>query len=96
MSHLNQWLMSVIRQREYEWLASKNGVIDSSMFEAYAKVIPLIFGTERTRSWWNNCGSVFFDPDFQSLVSELLDKSPLSEFWDSLDNWSSPVRLELV
>ena len=46
---LNMHLVSSMRTREYEWLAMNEGTINAEMFEAYAGVIPMILGTERTR-----------------------------------------------
>ncbi len=85
---LNQWLLSFIRGREYEWITYKNGVIDSAMFETYASVIPVILGTERTRGWWKIHGKTLqWSPGFLSFVDELLADSPLTDFFDSLDKW---------
>ena len=85
---LNQWLIAAIRQREYEWLASKEGVIDSAIFEAYARVIPILLGTARTRRWWKFYGRTLYDLGFVSFVDELLAETPSSgEFWNALDKW---------
>jgi len=84
---LHQWLMSSLRQREYEWLTWKAGDIDSSMFEAYAGVIPIILGTERTRRWWMNYGDTFYAPEFVAYVNVVLEDSPLTDFWESLEKW---------
>ncbi len=85
---LNQWLISSMRQREYEWLANKSGVIDSAMYEAYTAVIPVILGTERTRGWWKfHRQTLQWAPGFLPFVDELLADSPLTDFFDSLDKW---------
>jgi len=87
-SKLHAWLIANIRQREYEWLEYKNGTIDPGMFESYAGITAVILGTERTRRWWGVHGhSHSFHPGFVDFVDQLLEKSPLVDYFDSLDKW---------
>jgi len=76
---INMWLTRFMRQREYEWLTFKAGIMDAEMFNAYAGVIPLIFGTERNRRWWGLHREIKeFDPAFMEYVDDLLARSPLT------------------
>ncbi len=85
---LHEWLIASMRQREYEWFARNDGVIDSAMFGAYSGVIPLLLGTERTRRWWAvHRQEHVFDAAFVSFVDGLLDSSPRSDYFYSLDKW---------
>ena len=85
---LHSWLVAHLRQREYEWLEKQEGIIDPKMFEAYAAVISLVLGTERTRRWWSvHSHSPAFDAGFVTFVDELLAKSPLTDYFESMDKW---------
>lgn len=84
---LHQWLVAAMRQREYEWISQNRGGTDPEMFEAYAGIIPVLLGTERTRRWWAYYGPILFDPGFQSFVDGILADAPLTDFWDSMEKW---------
>lgn len=79
--------MTAMRQREYEWLAWREGTIDTAMFEAYSGVVPTILGTERTRAWWAHYSHGFFASGFVDFVDQMLMEAPLTDYWDSLDKW---------
>ncbi len=75
-ARLHAWLGLVHRQ--YEWFAAKEGVADPAMSQAYAHIIRIGLGTERTRRWRNSQKTVqAFDPQFVSFVDELLKDAPL-------------------
>lgn len=62
--------------------------MDPRMYESYAGVIAFVLGTERTRRWWSvNGHSHTFDAGFVKFVDEVLEKSPLTDYFDSLDKW---------
>ena len=85
---LNAQLLSSMRQREFEWLARREGIIDAQMYDSYSGVIPLILGTERTRRWWKVHGHEHsFAPGFVAHVDRLLEENGLTDFYDSLDRW---------
>jgi len=87
-ARMHSFLMANLRQREYEWLEKEEGVIDPKMFEAYAGITAIVLGTERTRRWWAVHGhSHAFDPGFVSFVDELLEKSELTDYFESLGRW---------
>ena len=86
--NLNAFLTASMRQREYEWLSRKEGIIDAEMYESYAGAIVIALGTERTRRWWKvNGHNHSFTPGFVEDVDSRLSQSPLSDFWTSLDQW---------
>jgi len=86
--NLHQWLVAMMRQREYEWLTRMDGVIDQEMFDAYAGVIPMLLGAERARSWWDYHGTEHaFAPGFVAFVNELLEQVPYNGYFHSLDKW---------
>lgn len=85
---LHSMLLANIRQREYEWAEKQEGTIDPRIAESYAGILTFALGTERTRRWWDVYGhSHTFDPGFVRFVDQLLEKSPLTSYWDSLDDW---------
>ena len=85
---VNMWLTLFMRQREYEWLTHREGIMDSKMFNAYAGVIAVILGTERNRRWWALRREIKeFDSGFMDFVDGLLAESPLSSYADLVKRW---------
>ena len=85
---LHQWLMAMMRQREYEWLTRRDGIIDKEMVDAYAGVIPMLLGPDRARRWWECHGNEHaFAPGFVAFVNELLARIPYNGYLHSLNNW---------
>ena len=85
---LHQWLTAMMRQREYEWLARRDGATDKEMFDAYTGVIPMLLGPERARKWWAYHGTEHaFAPGFVAFVNELLERVPYNGYMHSLDKW---------
>ena len=86
----HMWLTASMRQREYEWLAHRDGVMDPEMFAAYTGVIAFILGTERNRRWWDTRREIKeFDPGFMAYVDDLLARSPLTNYSDVIKKWNS-------
>lgn len=86
---VNMWLTLFMRQREYEWLTYKEGIMDAKMFHAYAGVISVILGTERNRRWWALRREVKeFDPAFMDYVDDLLARTPLTNYPDLVESWT--------
>jgi hypothetical protein len=73
------FLLSAMRQREWEWLQVKDGVIKREVYETYLAVIGLHLGTPRTRRWWTSVGRVGFDPAFAAEVDAFLARQPTIE-----------------
>ncbi len=68
---LSGWLLSAMRQREYEYFQMRDGNIEPEIWEAYSKVMTIHLGTERTRKWWE-WAKVPFDPEFCKEVERIL------------------------
>ena len=86
---VNLFLTAVMRQREYEWFAHRDGVIDAEMFEAYSGVIAILLGTERNRRWWKIRAEIKeFDPQFMAFVDDVLEKAPISNYQNLIDRWT--------
>lgn len=84
---LHAWLTMSLRHREYEWYAWKDGVIDSDQGQVYREIIPIVLGVERSRAWWSVNREAGFDPEFVSMVDELLQDCPLiTDYW-ALKGW---------
>jgi len=85
---LHQWLMAMMRQREYEWLTRRDGVIDKEMVDAYAGVIPMLLGPDRARRWWACHGNEHaFAQGFVTFVNGLLERVPYNGYLHSLNKW---------
>jgi hypothetical protein len=86
----HMWLTASMRQREYEWLAHRDGVMDADMFAAYTSVIAFILGTERNRRWWETRKEIKeFDPGFMAYVDSLLAQSSLTNYSELIETWNS-------
>lgn len=80
---LHFFLLSAMRQREWEWFQFRDGVIKEDVYGAYHEVILLHLGIPRTRRWWASVGRIGFNREFVSVVDKLIaDKPPISYFED--------------
>ena len=84
---LNAYLVSFMRQREWEWFQHVDGVIDKRAHESYYAVIPLLLGTERTRRWWERVGKSGFDKAFVREVDERLESSGYQSYMNDIRTW---------
>jgi len=85
---LNQWLIACCKQRESEGISHQDWIIDDETFHAYAGVTTVVLGTERTRRWWEvQKGHGAMDPGFVRFVDGMLEKAPLTSFYDNIDKW---------
>jgi len=84
---LNAYLVSFMRQREWEWFQYEDGVIDKRAHESYYAVIPLLLGTERTRRWWERVGKSGFDKGFVLEVNERLKSSGYQTYMNDIRTW---------
>ena len=76
---LHFFLLSSMRQREWEWFQFKDGVVKREVYQAYYEVIGLHLGTARTRRWWASVGRIGFNPAFAAEVDAYLAKRPTIE-----------------
>ena len=81
---LHYFLVSAMRQREWEWLQFKDGSITQDVYQAYHGVIALHLGVPRTRKWWQTVGRAGFDHDFVKEVDEFLVGRPLTDYYEKL------------
>ena len=49
---LQEWLFILMRNREFDWLQWRDGLIDDETFDSYKGVIPAVIGSPRGRRWW--------------------------------------------
>ena len=95
---LSGWLLAAMRQREYVFFQMRDGNIEKVVWEAYRGLITIHLGSERTRRWWDEWGSVPFDPGFRAMVSELLADAAKPTYFENLqriieDADPGPARL---
>jgi len=81
---LSGWLLANMRQREYEYFQMRGGNIEKEVWEAYRGLITIHLGSERTRKWWDEWGSVPFDASFRSMVAELLNERANPNYFENL------------
>ncbi len=80
---LNFWIIASIRAREFEWTQYQHGALDKDTWANYSQVIPFTLGTKRARQLWVCCAK-FFNPEFVKVVNEILEKQPLTTYWDEI------------
>ncbi|MCZ6854952.1 MAG: hypothetical protein O7G86_13645 [Gammaproteobacteria bacterium] len=84
------WLTSALRQREFDWMQYKDGVIDEETYRTYVGVISLLLGTGHTRRWWRAVGASAFHPGFALEVNQSLESMPLNDFFARSLDWGGP------
>jgi len=87
--NLHYFLTLSMRQREWEWLQYKDGVIEEKVYKTYHEVISIHLGTQKTREWWFSIGRLGIDPEFVDVVDLLLSQKELTTYFDLLDKFSS-------
>ena len=80
---LTGWLLSAMRQREYEYFQMKDGNIEKEIWEAYSGVMTIHLGTKRTRKWWE-WAKTPFDTEFCAEVDKILDSRADPRYFDGL------------
>jgi hypothetical protein len=83
---MHYFLLSAMRQREWEWHQLRDGIIKEDVEGTYREVIGLHLGTERSRRWWRSVGRIGFNPGFVAMVDNFLqDRPTISYFADILE-----------
>jgi hypothetical protein len=88
---LHYFLLSAMRQREWEWFQYKDGVIKEDVYRAYHEVIGLHLGTPRTRRWWSTVGRIGFNPAFVAEVDALLADLPTHAYFEDIRRYDAPA-----
>ena len=78
------WLAAAMRQREYEWLQYRSGVIDRATWKTYQRLIPEHLGTQRAQKWWQ-ISTHFFEPSFVESVNESLASPVPGSYFEAAD-----------
>jgi hypothetical protein len=86
-ARLSLFLISFLRQREWEWFLFQEGVIDAASFRAYREVVSIHLGTPRGRKWWKVLGHRAFDPGFVEQVNQLLEESGSNSYLRDMRTW---------
>jgi hypothetical protein len=77
---LSYFLVTTVRMRESNWFQYQNGILDDATWLAYRGSLIVMLSAPQTRVWWQNFGlERIFDPEFISLVNELLANQPVFE-----------------
>jgi hypothetical protein len=87
------FLTLFLRQREWEWLLHKDGVLPKEVYETYLEVFPIFLGTERTRKWWNSLGKAALNRDFSAEIDKLLEDRPLTSYWSTFEQMTKSGRV---
>lgn len=78
-----------MRNREFEFFQHRSGELDDAPWRAYREIIRFNHATERGRRWWDNVGRNAFDPDFVTMVDELLASSPADDTMKLMGSWDT-------
>jgi hypothetical protein len=91
---IHYFLLSAMRQREWEWFQLRDGIIREDVQGAYKEVIALHLGIERTRRWWRKVGRIGFNPDFVAIVDEFLRDRPTITYFADILTFDSLEAME--
>jgi hypothetical protein len=86
-SKLSSFLITFMRQREWEWFQYHDGVIDEEVYRAYHEVIAIHLGTARGRKWWKVLGRFAFNTKFVDEVDEFLARTDESTYLRDMRAW---------
>ncbi|MEO6340072.1 MAG: hypothetical protein ABIO39_08555 [Caulobacteraceae bacterium] len=87
---LHYFLLSAMRQREWEWFQLRDGIIREDVQGAYKEVIGLHLGTERTRRWWRKVGKIGFNAEFVAVVDTFIKDRPTITYFDDIRSFDLP------
>ena len=77
-----------MRNREFEYLQYKEGLLDRAAWESFREIIVMNHGTKKGRRWWDTIGRQIFDAEFVADVDKLLEsveedrRTRLMSSWD--------------
>ena len=80
---LENWLIALIRTREYQWLQYQNGLLDEQTWESFLSAVSVTLSFPRTRYWWDAVSIEYFDDDFVAEINEYLAAFPVIEDYQS-------------
>jgi len=89
---LSLFLVAFMRQREWEWLQFKDGVIDEGTYRTYQDVINIHLGTPRSRKWWKILGHYAFNASFVAEVNRLLAEVEPSTYLSDMRTWDNSME----
>jgi len=87
---MHYFLLSAMRQREWEWHQLRDGIIKEDVEGTYRAVIGLHLGTERSRRWWRSVGRIGFHPEFVTAVDAFLAERPTISYFEDLLAFDRP------
>jgi len=76
---IEDWLIMLVRTREYQWFQYKNGLLDKQAWEAYLTGITINLSYPRTRAWWKLVAYQYFDHEFADEVNKYMADIPIYE-----------------
>ena len=87
---IEDWLIMLVRTREYQWFQYKNGLLDKQAWEAYLTGLSVNLSWPRTRGWWKLVADQYFDHEFVDEVNKYLADIPVDK------NYTDPLtRVEI-
>jgi len=87
---LHYFLLSAMRQREWEWFQLRDGIIREDVQDAYKDVIGLHLGTQRTRRWWRKVGRIGFNAEFVAVVDDFIKNRPTITYFNDICDFDRP------
>lgn len=78
-----------LRNREFEYFQYTNGLLDEEAWLAYRKVILVNHSSGIGHTWWNEIGREIVDPEFATLVDELLVNAKADDTYKRMATWAN-------
>lgn len=89
---LHLFLVTILREREWEWNQYRDGIIDEAVYRTYHEVIALFLCTPRTRLWWETVGRTGINPEFATEVDSLLAGREPTEYWSQVTKFITQAQ----
>jgi len=78
-----------MRNREFEFIQFRNGLLDEKSWLAYRHVILINHSAGLGRTWWDEIGRGIVDPEFAELVDDLLVNAPPDDTYKRMATWAA-------
>ena len=78
-----------LRNREFEYFQYTNGLLDEETWLSYRQVILLNHSAGLGKTWWDEIGRGFVNPEFAELVDELLANAQPDDTYKRMATWAN-------
>ena len=78
-----------LRNREFEYLQYKNGLLDEETWLSYRQVLLVNHSTGPGLAWWDTVGRGFVAPEFAASIDELLASAKPDDTYKRMTSWAN-------